>query len=196
MYNEYVFETLDQIPPDFVDLLPLLIQDEAFVAGGVFKDIAAGNKPKDIDVFFYNVGGYNNAVEKFRNSAKYEYKYSTPNSMGFTHISSDTLVDLVCYQFGTPREVLERFDFTVCQAALFIRPDGMVANLKDISFDTHVSKKLLWVNQAIANPDITFNRMLRYINYGYSVSDDLKVRLFNSIRSTEPTDISPINKTY
>lgn len=182
---------------DLIDLAPLLVEGQAFVAGGVFKDIATGVTPKDIDVFFYDAGCYNNAVERFRGSRKYTEEYSTPRSKGFKHTSSNMMVDLVCYQFGTPLEVISRFEFTVCKMA-FYKENGEFFVIHDTRFHRDLEDRRLVVEDKIENPDLFFNRMLRYVNYGYKVDLTVKQRLFEAIQATyKPGDnINPVNTKY
>lgn len=178
--------------PEFMDFAPLLIEGESYVAGGVFRSIALGNPPKDIDVFFYNVGGYNNAVERFRRSKKYLEMYATPRSMGFKHISSDMVVDLVCYQFGDPYTVIDRFDFTVCKAAFFLK-DGAYKFAHHPWFHKHIESKKLVSSGIIENPDAFFNRLIRYVGYGFTDIDlSTKVKLFEAIQSRDKSD--PISR--
>jgi len=181
------------------DLKPLLVDGEAFIAGGVFKDMIGehAGTPKDIDIFFYNVGGYNNAVERFRGSSKYEFLYSTNRSMGFCHKESNLTIDLVCYQFGTPFEVINRFDFTVCKMAFY--KSGQVYRLvyHRQFFDDLRDRKMNTVPGRVVNADLFFNRILRYINYGFSVELSTKEELFRAAREMQPDEqISPITRTY
>lgn len=180
---------------DLIDLAPLLVEGQSFVAGGVFKDIATGGTPKDIDVFFYDVGSYTNAVERFRASTKYTEEYATSRSMGFKHTTSGMLVDLVCYQFGTPLEVISRFDFTVCKMA-FYKQNGEFFVIHDARFHRDLEDRRLVVEANIEDPDLFFNRMIRYVNYGYKVDLTVKQQLFNSIRQNKSFKISPINNKY
>lgn len=184
--------------PEVADLAPLIIENESFVAGGVFRSITSGDTPKDIDVFFYNAGGYNNALERFRNSKKYEPVYHTTRSAGFKHISSDMLIDLVCYQFGTPQEVLNRFDFTICKACLFKQGDFYVF-MEHGMFHKHIEERKLVVTTDIENPDLFFNRLIRYVKYGFTdVDSATKLTLFQSIKNryNDGDQISSLGKEY
>ena len=183
--------------PDIADFAPLVIENESFVAGGAFRSVATGNTPKDIDVFFYNVGGYNNAIERFRASKKYDAVYKTPRSAGFKHISSEMVIDLVCYQFGTPEEVLNRFDFTVCKAALFKQGDMYVFAHHPL-FHKHIEERRLFTTNDIENPDLFFNRMVRYVKYGFTEVDYLtKVALFRAIhKMDENAELGLMSKEY
>lgn len=196
-YNTLIVTDPQKECPEYMDFAPLLIENESFVAGGVFRSIATGNAPKDIDVFFYNVGGYNNAVERFRASKKYAEQYATPRSMGFKHISSDMVVDLVCYQFGNPYEVIDRFDFTVCKAAFFLQEGGYRFAFHPM-FHKHIESQTLMVTKDIENADLFFNRMVRYIKYGFSNVDlTTKMKLFDAIRAQDVnTALSPLSRSY
>lgn len=183
--------------PDLVDLVPLLVENQSFVAGGVFKDLSTGNTPKDIDVFFYNVASYNIAVEQFRSSQKYVEAYTSDRSTGFRHTSSNMVVDLVCYQFGTPLEVISKFDFSVCKVAFYKERDEFFV-IRDERFTRDLEERRLVVDNRIENPDLFFNRMLRYVNYGYKVDLTVKQRLFEAVHNTyTPGDLlHSINTKY
>lgn len=180
--------------------LPLMVENESFIAGGVFKDMlieGPPTTPKDIDVFFYNAGGYNNAVERFRASQKYEFLYNTSNSMGFQHKENKFVVDLVCYQFGTPMQVIDRFDFTVCKMA-FYRESDKCRLVYHHEFTKDLANKSLNTPVSVGHKaDLFFNRIIRYVNYGFRPDISTKRALFNAIRdSSLEYELSPVDKTY
>jgi hypothetical protein len=170
--------------PDLMDLVPLLVENESFVAGGVFKDLFSDKAPKDIDVFFYNEAACDTAINKFLRSKKYELTYNTARSVGFVHTLSNTVVDIVRYQYGTPLEVISRFDFSICKMAFYKDEQGF-SLVRDTRSMSDLKNKLLYVDSSITNPDLFFNRLLRYIDYGYTVDVNTKMQLFRGIREMD-----------
>ena len=185
--------------PKLTTLLPLVMEGSSFIAGGVFKDILEDRDPKDVDVFFYNAGGYNDMVERFRKSSKYKFRHHTHKSTAFEHEVSGTVVDLVCYQFGTPGEVIDRFDFTVCKAAMYNEKNGKTRFINHPAFRIDLDQKILRMPPVAGTfaADGLFNRIIRYTRYGYNIDVDTKVRLFESVRRMENLDfITPVARVY
>lgn len=205
MINEdnWLFESrkldVDSIPEEIQLILPLLEAEKSFVAGGYFRSCLEGNKPKDIDIFFYDENSFNEKRIQFTKSKKYTQIYSTPRSVCFklNDGNGDILIDLVKNQFGGPIPVIDNFDFTVCKCAAYI--DGNILHVVNHKlFTQDVDQRILRLDRThkVNNPDKFFNRLIRYTQYGYNMEKEVKAALFDSIKSTNNIFISSLGKAY
>lgn len=144
-----------------------------FIAGGLFATLLNGIEAdpwiKDIDVFFLtkdaarfieNTSG--DFAPKSNENAAWAY-LPTPNN---TH----QLINFVYSKYGTPDEVVSRFDFEHTQSyyvpstgELFIHP-------------TTVTNKLIPANLNNSNG---FQRMMYFIKRGYEISREDFIRILN-----------------
>jgi len=178
--NQLIVESTDKYP-DIYQLKTLLRNNTSFVAGGCFKNILKQEAPRDIDVFFHSEKDYSLMLGEFASSPHYIQERVTKRSVAFRHKTHDLLIDLVCYRYGTPEEILDSFDFTVVKFAYFLR-DGQYKVLRHVNFEKHLEEKKLETYTNPDNVDKFFNRVLRYNAYGYNVTKNLKRRMFRSIR--------------
>jgi hypothetical protein len=183
--------------PELKILTSLLVNNEAFVAGGFFKDVFSGKEAKDIDVFFNSEDAEIKAVEKFRKSSVYEEEYTSPKSVGFRHKPSGVLVDLITYRYGTPQEIIDSFDFTVCKFVYALVNNEYVIYHHQHYF-IHLDNKDLVVAQDSRkiNPDLLFNRIIRYTQYGFNLDTSSKSMLFEVIKDQNPLTVTSIKRQY
>lgn len=143
----------------------LLDGHNGFVAGGCFKDILSGKTAKDIDIFFRSEIDYEAACTHF--GAGNQKTYENENATGFA-LCDGTHIDLCKSAYGTPEEVLSRFDFTVSKFAYFKGANTQTygAICHDLFF-THLESKALYIDDRVDFPISTLSRMFRYTQYGY-----------------------------
>ena len=159
-----------------------LISETSFVAGGCFKDVFQGKPPRDVDVYFTNVDEFVKCEERFRNSRVHTELYSTERSTGFKHSSFDDLtIDLIKYRCGTPIEIINSFDFTICQFALYQEGTEIKAACSPTYFHDLQNHELRF-NSFENGASMTFDRVLKYTKYGFNLSDASKSELFDQIR--------------
>ena len=92
---------------------------KGFVAGGCFKNLFSGERPKDVDVFFRSQNDWNAAAEALGKDSDFEPAYTSENVVGYRHIASNTNLELVRTIFGSPEEIISQFDFTVAKFAYY-----------------------------------------------------------------------------
>lgn len=131
-----------------------------FIAGGCFKDWLTGRRPKDVDIFFRSEADWERALLDMEMEREKVYQNDhavafAPERYGGPHI------ELVSFMFGEPREVLEAFDFTVCQMAW----DAGELYAADAFFEDLMERRLRLA--AMPSPVGTYLRMLRYCGYGF-----------------------------
>jgi hypothetical protein len=159
---------------------------KGFIAGGCFKNLFQAQKPKDIDIFFRSSGDYAQAKDLFdRKSYRYVSLYTSEKANGYYDKYTDTKVDLVFAKFGSIEEILDSFDFTVAQMAY----EGDVlhgAVTYHSAFHVDLFQKRLHINdRAYDDPCGLLKRVMKYVSYGFTLSDDKLIRILNAIRGME-----------
>lgn len=111
-YDEYVLKIFAKIPTG--------AQRISILAGGALRAFYDGTKVKDYDLFFRDRGDFLRAVLAFQQSTSPVWAVAQTGPK--TYIAEHPLLgkfNLVGFRFGTPREIIDSFDFTCCQFAAF-----------------------------------------------------------------------------
>jgi len=107
-----------------------MIGHKGFIAGGCFKNVFNGEKIKDLDVFFESEAEYLEAVNYFdsmtpgyegdeKREEKYTFVYENNKVKAYKDNKSDIRIELCRAVFGTAKEVISKFDFTVAKFAYY-----------------------------------------------------------------------------
>lgn len=165
-----------------------------FIAGGCFKNLFSHEHIKDIDVFFRFFADWQDATIALANDDDFVEAYESENVTAFRHIKSGTVVELVRSIFGSPEEIISEFDFTVAKFAYYKESteDGECWTYKAVyhkDFFEHLHLKRLIIDDKIPKPMSTFERMLRYIKYGYTPCTKTKQKLINALRRLPKGDV-------
>lgn len=173
-----------------------------FIAGGCFKNIFNGEKVKDIDMFFKDEKELNNARRLFTEK-DYKETYETKNVVAFRETDRDgnpgIVIELVKKVFGTPEEIVSKFDFTITKFAYYKEKvdddptdemplgDSHIENhiLCDDMFFEHLFMKRLVIDGELTKPVNSLERMIRYIKYGYMPCRETKLKLLNAIKDSD-----------
>lgn len=169
-----------------------MIGHSGFIAGGCFKNIFNNEPIKDIDVFFKSESDFDKAVKYFNGSDDFEPYYESKNVTAFRHKDSHVSVELVQTIFGTPEEVISKFDFTVVKFAYYKEEVEDELTYKAIyhkHFFEHLHLKRAIVDDEIPKPMSTFNRLLKYRKYGYVPCVETKQKVINALRSLPENEI-------
>lgn len=187
---------------------------KGYIAGGCFKNIFNGEKIKDIDIFFDNEEEFYCAVEYFDRqtegytgdnalTVQYNFYYENDNVKAYKHIDSGLVLELCRKNFNDAKSMLENFDFTISKFAYFkeevTEDDGKHVEYKvmyDDKFFEHLHTKRLVVDDKILFPMSTFERMIRYIKYGYMPCRETKLKIATAIHETNIEDISVSKSLY
>ena len=168
---------------------------KGFIAGGCFKNLFSHEYIKDIDVFFENEINHQSAVKAFDNSCEdgeYTKYYESKNVNAYKH-KSGIVVELVKSVFGTPEEVLNMFDFTITKFAYYKEVDATgdvtYKAMYNDNFFEHLHLKRVVIDKNIPKPMSTFDRVLRYVKYGYTPCTETKQKLINALRTLPESDI-------
>ena len=180
---------------DIIDNYPMLkclkiyLSDiNGFIAGGCFRSIFDGITPKDADLFFRNETDFNSAKDAYA-AKEWKIIYENKNVTGL-YKKGLLRVDLVRSIYGTPEEVISRFDFSVSKFAM---DKEKVIHAENYWRDLHL--KRLVCDEGIPMPIGTFERAQRYAKYGYFMCRETKVKLLTAIQSANQTSIEELNKS-
>lgn len=178
------YKTHDLINPNFeffkiLKKLPALSVDGPWIAGGsIWKSME--NIPLECDIdFFFKDENQLNETKRLMNSMPYIHRIIKEKQNRFNttydfHIHDGDYDKTVKIQFisfkqwPNPKELLDNFDFTACQF-LF---DGNEIHTGDDSIE-HVKAKKIVLNR-VKKPELTLYHLQRYLDKGFTISDDQK----------------------
>lgn len=186
-----------------------LIGHKGFICGGCFKNIFNHEKVKDLDVFFRSGEDWEDAVQYFdsmtpgyngedKRTETYNFYYENENVKAYKHIEKGTVVELCCKTFGTPKEIIDNFDFTITKFDFYKEEVEDEIGEKHIEdkiicddkFFEHLHLKRLVVDNKIPFPMGTFERMLRYAKYGFFPCRETKIKILQAIRDLDERQIT------
>lgn len=197
-----------------------LIGHKGFVCGGCFKNIFNGQKVKDIDVFFSDSIEWQKAVDYFdkrtvgygfdgekttEENAEYRFHYENDKVKAYKDKKTGVVVELCRSVFGSPKEIIERFDFTITKFAYYKEEEKDENTgethiyskiLCDDKFFEHLHLKRLVIDDKILFPMSTFERVLRYAKYGYFPCKETKLKLAKAIQEMSPEAIVTSDSLY
>lgn len=191
-----------------------MVGHKGFICGGCFKNIFNGEKVKDIDVFFKNSSDHQEAVDCFaKNGEEYEKLYENSNVCAFRHKRTGVVVELCKKIFGTAEQILNRFDFSITKFAYHkvavedatgAEVFGVATKdthieyrvLMDDHFFEHLHLKRLVIDNEIPFPMSTYERMFRYVKYGFSPCRETKMKLIKAIRELSDQQVELSESLY
>lgn len=151
--------------------LPEEIQPYVFIAGGAVRDYLAGAEVKDVDLFTTSKDVEDKLIAFFKEKGK----LLNENSALANYTYKDRWFQVIKNRYYvTPYDVIDSFDFTICQAVVFrhvsIEASGPVVGDVDFhcspTFFQDALAKHLRINK-ITFPLSTLERMQKYIQKGY-----------------------------
>lgn len=180
---------------------PYMADHKGYIAGGCFKNIFNGEKIKDVDVFFENAEDFQNANACFsRDTESYRHFYENANVTAYKHARTGVTVELCKSHFAKPEDMLHNFDFTIAKFAyykarvpdtegLFDEPSEKIEYriMMDDHFFEHLQLKRLVVDDRLLFPMSTFERMIRYVRYGYMPCRETKLKIAQAIHDIPGT---------
>lgn len=199
---------------------------KGFICGGCFKNIFNHEKTKDLDIFFENMSDWEAAVEYFdrmtpnyggedKLEEKYYFHYQNDNVKAYKHIKTGIVLELCCKTFGTAKEILSKFDFTITKFAYYKveiedatgaevekNPFESVEThieyrvMHDDKFFEHLHLKRLVTDDLILFPISTFERMIRYAKYGYFPCKETKMKIIKALREVPEKQVELSKSLY
>lgn len=180
----------------FLDLY--MSHHNGFIAGGCFKNIFNNEKIKDVDIFFENETDFDLAVEHYKDNNGYVFSYENKNTVSYKNKKTNIRIELIRNTYGTPEEILSKFDFSITKFAYCKRDnnDGGTEYycFYHVDFFDDLSLKKLVLEPNILFPISTFERSLRYSRYGYGLCKESKINLINSLQGQNVNNVS--NELY
>jgi hypothetical protein len=180
---------IDAPASDFPRVLALTEYVDAFdciIAGGVFKSLFLGQPINDIDLFFRDSKRAVMAVDRLDGAhtppvITGKQLYTTGNAIGYKRDSDGQRFEIVTSRKGTPREILNTFDFTVSRFALY-KEDGEYRVTHHVDYTEDIqNRRLVLPADADKDPIGTFERGLKYSRYGFRMSIPTKKKLIEDI---------------
>jgi len=146
--------------------------DASIIAGGFLRAFYAGEKPSDMDVYFRAheaLQGYEGLLEK----DGWERTFGTERADSW--VKGNHKIQTIKMIYGTPEEILEEFDFTVCQCAL----SGDRVYLAETFFEDLAARVLVFTGSRL--PLSSLKRAFKYHRRGYHICDENIVKLAEDI---------------
>lgn len=159
----------------------------AIIAGGCFKNIFNNMPARDIDVFFEREEDFEQAVEIYEHRVKdgdLSLDYENDNCRAYK-TNKGVSIELIRSIFGSPKHILDNFDFTVVKFAISGIEEDQPQVLYHEDFFEHLHLKRLVIEPDLPKPIATFNRTLKYAKYGFSLCRGSKASLVTQIKQTE-----------
>lgn len=188
----------------FLDIY--MLGHKGFIAGGCFKNIFQNIRLKDIDIFFENEKDFAEANIYFKADEGYVCSYENKNTVAYKNKKTNIRVELVRNTYGTPEEIMNRFDFSITKFAYFKKvtvSDAVVLNdettieykclVHELFFEHLVCKKLV-LEKEILFPVSTFERSYRYRQYGFGLCRESKENLLTALQGADISNLS--NELY
>lgn len=194
---------------------------KGFICGGCFKNIFDKEKVKDLDIFFENGYEWQIAVDYFdqrsvgygfweeekvtEEDAEYRFCYENDRVKAYKHLKTGITVELCRPIFGKPKEIIESFDFTITKFAYYkeeVKDEETNEThietkiICDEKFFEHLHLKRLVIDDKIPFPMSTFERVIRYVGYGYRPCRETKIKLAKAIHDMPEQTITVSDSLY
>lgn len=180
----------------FLDIY--MMGHKGFIGGGCFKNIFQGQKIKDLDLFFETEKDFVDAKMYYETNEDYVFSYENKNIVAFKNKKTNIRIELVRSQFGTPDEIMKKFDFSITKFCYIKKQTENEDFSTSIEykclhhefFFEHIMGKKLVLEPNILFPVSTFERTLRYTKYGYGLCRESKANLINSLQGADIGNLS------
>lgn len=182
----------------FLDIY--MMGHKGYVAGGCFKNIFQGERLKDIDLFFESEKDWVGADLYYKTNEDYVFSYENNKVKAYKNKKTEIRVELVRGSYGTAKEMLERFDFSVVKFAYYKKVVSGSDPFEDdsteyvclfhIDYFEHLVCKKLVIEQDILFPESTWERSYRYVKYGFRLCFESKKNLMASLKDSDPENLS------
>ena len=166
---------------------------KGYVAGGCFKNIFNNEKIKDVDIFFEKDEEFLEAKKYFEDKVKekpneWKFSYENKNCWSILSIKDNIRLELIKNYYGNPKGTIQTFDFTLTKFAYYKTTQKIDGEDKIVTkvvyhkdFFEHLHLKRLVVDNRLTLPANSFNRMIRYIGYGYLPCKETKAKIIFEI---------------
>lgn len=137
-----------------------------FVAGGALRAVFSNEKIKDLDIYFpYGKPDIDGFRKGWMELPDKEVKRLFNSDSAETWEKNGVNIQLIKKIYGTPKEIINQFDFTICMCAYDPINDKFVMH---DNFLNHLAMKLVYYNPG-KYPINSLYRMKKYMEKGYNV---------------------------
>lgn len=153
----------------------LSLEDGPWLAGGAVREYITNSIVKDFDFFFKNQEQFDNFKTHLFNIG-YEVKYENEHNITMFCAETKYLIQLIKIKFfDTAEEVLDSFDFTICQ----FLTDGKKIMYPPFSMIDLFRKRLVVhkINYGVS----TLKRIIKYTKKGYYLCGGATTALLQQI---------------
>jgi hypothetical protein len=186
--EEYIIKDALEFPV-IRKLIPYLQNSSGFIAGGVFKDLFLNSDFRDLDFFFENIDEYRVSLNQLTINQKCVRTYENQNAVGIYDNIDKINIDLVTKIFGSPKQILDSFDFTVSKFSLFRDNNKKFKVIYHQYFFEDLATKHLRFNVETANPVAQLSRVIKYSGYGFKINKPDFLNLIKQINELEPESL-------
>lgn len=167
-------------------LSPFLINDKCCVAGGFFKDYYTNKKCNDIDIYCLDSDTADGVKTIFNHCFKSDFE---SENVARYH-SGKLQIDLVTKIYGDAKQIISQFDFTICKFAVYKKGNDFYAVYCN-NFFVDLHNKIISTEKCkMPCPLSTFKRLIKYVGYGYSPSDETLLAVAMGINQLDEEQIN------
>jgi hypothetical protein len=175
------------LPSDFTDIIVKSLAPEVkeilqhfdgttCVAGGFCRDTMTGREPKDVDIFSEDARVAKLAIERFGWATALYSQKTTANAVSFTpvlNVESKPDVQFITRTYYTcPTELIESFDFSVCQVAVYWDQKWVGVCTELFWQDIFGEKATYTLPTRDEDPGGSLLRMVKFVGKGYKVTEN------------------------
>lgn len=140
-----------------------------YVCGGHIRGTIAHERPSDIDVYTRDDSTAADLLDQLGED-RHETDFAS------TVILGRRPVQVITRWHGTPPRLIEAFDFTVCQAAVWYGEDGWTSLASDDFYPDLAARRIRFAHPDAARDPLdaggTLMRLMKYTARGYSASPE------------------------
>jgi len=154
----------------------------AYVAGGFIRAYFAGEMPSDMDLFCRSAGMADTTEERLVKSG-WQKVFETDRARTYERANEKgraRSVQVIRFAYAEPAEMISRFDWTVCAAALELSLGGAGMLVIHDNFFEHLAGRVLHYNDS-PRPLASLRRMVKYLRRGYHICDENLIRLAEAV---------------
>ena len=180
-----------------------------------------GDRDEAVDYFDSMTAGYTDGTMEdtvSEDEAKYKFLYENDNVKAYVHKETGIRLELISKIYGTAEEIISQFDFSITKFAYYKAEieDETGAEVEEMPFDNgdkvethieyrvicddkffeHLHLKRLVIDDRIPFPMSTFERMLRYAEYGYFPCRETKLKLIRALNELDSREIEVSESLY
>jgi hypothetical protein len=178
------------------ELLQELILTGAFVAGGAITSVFSGAAIKDYDIYFGSAGNCSALMQWLRqqmcaDSSKATHAVSTDCAETWKRFGNTYQLIKMPEMMGEPRDVITKFDFTICQGAYRFNDESFVCSP---TFMRHLAQRRLVFNVSAGYPICSLFRTRKFTARGYKLSGVEALKIGLSIEKLNMKSFADLRK--